>query len=149
MVRKNSYITLVRQEAALRHLFPNAKITRNADSSLTWEQTIKPTSVSEEYSVRLVYHRKTGIEVYILTPNLKLADGKVALPHVYSTKKQMLCLYYPNGLEWNRGKLFTQTIIPWISEWLYFYEVWVGSGNWYGGGITHEKTAETKQLQKQ
>jgi hypothetical protein len=28
------------------------------------------------------------------------------------------------------------TVIPWISEWLYFYELWLVTGEWLGGG-TH------------
>jgi hypothetical protein len=27
-----------------------------------------------------------------------------------------------------------ETIIPWTSEWLYFYELWVFTGEWHGGG---------------
>lgn len=144
MVTKNNHVTLVRQEVALRHQFPDSKIKRIADASITWEHTLRPTSVSEAYSVRLIYTRKTGVEVYVLTPQLKLAEGKTTLPHVYSTEKQKLCLYYPDGSEWNKGKFFTQTIIPWISEWLYFYEIWVSSGKWYGGGTSHDKNIEAK-----
>jgi len=39
--------------------------------------------------------------------------------------------------EWHAGMLFVQTIIPWMSEWLYFYEIWLCCGKWLGGGIEH------------
>jgi hypothetical protein len=26
------------------------------------------------------------------------------------------------------------TILPWISEWLFFYELWLFTGDWLGGG---------------
>jgi hypothetical protein len=29
------------------------------------------------------------------------------------------------------------TIIPWLSLWLYYYEVWHATGEWMGGGIEH------------
>lgn len=26
------------------------------------------------------------------------------------------------------------TILPWTSLWLYYYEIWLGTGKWEGGG---------------
>jgi len=138
MAVKSNFINLARQEAALRYNFPNAKITRQGDSVLNWEYVLRPTSVSEEYRVKLIYTRNKGVKVFVLEPTLKLAEGKKTLPHVYSTPEQRLCLFYPNGKEWNESKFLIHTIIPWISEWLYFYEIWVGSGVWYGGGTVHD-----------
>ncbi len=33
------------------------------------------------------------------------------------------------------------TIMPWISQWLYFYEAWVSTGKWFGKG-THPSLPE-------
>ena len=30
--------------------------------------------------------------------------------------------------------LIAETIVPWASEWLFYYEIWKGTGEWYGGG---------------
>ncbi|MGH8092034.1 MAG: hypothetical protein ACREIF_00990 [Chthoniobacterales bacterium] len=30
------------------------------------------------------------------------------------------------------------TIVPWTSRWLYFYEIWLATGEWMGGGIPHD-----------
>ena len=30
-------------------------------------------------------------------------------------------------------------IPPWVSTWLYFYEVWYATGNWHGGGTHPDK----------
>lgn len=138
MVGKSNYINLARQASALKYNFPNAIISTQGDSVLTWEYILKPTSVSEEYRVKLIYTRNKGVKVYVLEPTLALAEGKKVLPHVYSTPEQRLCLFYPNGKEWNQCKYLIHTVIPWISEWLYFYEIWVGSGVWYGGGTVHD-----------
>ena len=27
------------------------------------------------------------------------------------------------------------TIVPWVADWLYYYEVWLFTGEWEGGGI--------------
>jgi hypothetical protein len=31
--------------------------------------------------------------------------------------------------------LLCQTIVPWISEWLLHYEIWLVTGKWCAGGI--------------
>jgi hypothetical protein len=33
------------------------------------------------------------------------------------------------------------TVVPWTSEWLFFYEVWHATGLWLGGG-THPNRPE-------
>ena len=43
-----------------------------------------------------------------------------------------LCLHFPG--EWDPRMLISETIIPWASEWLYFHELWLATGEWHGGG---------------
>ncbi len=137
------YISLVIQEGALRSYFPDSIIRRNGESEITWIYTLTPTPLSPLYEIKLNYKRGAGVRVYVLNPQpLELAPGKNSLPHVYSTREQRLCLYYPEWREWHPGKLYVHTLIPWASEWLYHYELWVGTGDWHGGGIDHENIAE-------
>lgn len=49
---------------------------------------------------------------------------------------------YHHGTEWNSGMLIANTIIPWASGWLFFYEFWLATGQWFGGGIPHSPCAE-------
>ena len=84
-------------------------------------------------------------KIYVVDPlPLSLASGKHLLPHVYSTPKQQLCLYYPKDKEWDSSMFYVQSLIPWACEWLVHYEVWVATGEWLGGGISHEAEAEKK-----
>ena len=121
-------ISLIHQEGALRSYFPMSKIVRNGEDELIWIGEITPTPLSMNYKIKLHYRRGQYINVYVLDPVLKLAAGETVLPHVYSTPKQQLCLFYPKGKEWNSSMFYVKTLIPWTSEWLYHYEVWVGSG---------------------
>ncbi|OJW82391.1 MAG: hypothetical protein BGO69_17010 [Bacteroidetes bacterium 46-16] len=90
------------------------------------------------YKVKLHYIKNKSLSFYVIEPKpLQLANGHAELPHVYSTEEQKLCLYYPDGTEWNPGLLLTKTVIPWAHEWLFHYELWVGSGIWSGGGKKH------------
>jgi hypothetical protein len=36
--------------------------------------------------------------------------------------------------EFNSTCLSAVTIIPWTIEWLFFYETWLATGEWHGGG---------------
>ena len=59
------------------------------------------------------------------------------------TKMVRICLYRYS--EFNVYKLLADTIIPWTVEWLYFYELWLATGEWLGGGehpdLDRKKTA--------
>ena len=36
--------------------------------------------------------------------------------------------------EFSGEKFLSETIIPWAIEWLYYYEIWLVTGTWNGGG---------------
>jgi len=130
-------IPLINQAGTLKSYFPGSKIIRRGENELIWLGDITPTPLSETYRVKLHYKRGAFINVFVIDRTLKLAKGTTKLPHVYSTTKQQLCLYYPKDNEWHAGMCYVKSLIPWASEWLYHYEIWVGSGEWHGGGIDH------------
>jgi hypothetical protein len=137
--KKKNKISLIVQAGTLKSKFPNSKITRDKENIIKWEGFLKPTPLSANYKIQIIYQTGKGINVFVKEPfPLNLAENKKSLPHVYSTKEQKLCLYYPKGNEWNNGKLYTETIIPWTSEWLFHYEIWIITGVWFGGGIHNE-----------
>ncbi len=83
-------------------------------------------------------------QIFVLSPDLtRNEEGK--LPHVYSTEFQKLCLHYPPERCWHSKMLIAPLIIPWASEWLYFYEIWVATGKWMGGG-THKEDNEYRDM---
>ncbi|MBI4547533.1 MAG: hypothetical protein HY707_06125 [Ignavibacteriae bacterium] len=127
-------ISLIYQEGALKSYFPDSQITRTREERLTWIHTITPSPVSSSYKVKLEYVRNNGIKFYVLEPKLELTRGATALPHVFSTPEQRLCLFTASKGEWHVGMWYVHTIIPWACEWLYHYEVWVVTGKWNGGG---------------
>lgn len=98
--------------------------------------TLKPSPISNTYNLRLCYKQGEYPDVYVESPKpLELADGCSLLEHVYSTEKQHLCLFIRGAQEWNSSMLISNTVIPWASEWLLHYELWVLTGVWNGGGI--------------
>lgn len=125
------------QAGMLKHMFPGSAVSTSADHGLTWIHSIRPSSLGELYKVKLTYTIGSEPNCYIVTPSpLILAEGATKLPHMYEQKRQKLCLYYPDGKEWNASMSIAQTIIPWIYDWLYHYEIWRSNGGvWTGGGV--------------
>ncbi|MFP5040301.1 hypothetical protein [Parasediminibacterium sp. JCM 36343] len=139
-------IDLLHQEGALKSYFPNSKIIRNGNNEIIWSSEIRPSALSSLYTLKLHYEYKKQIRIFVISPTkLALAEGKTELPHVYSTVKQQLCLYYPKDKEWDLGMYYVHTLIPWASEWLIHYELWVSTGTWHGGGIPHEIESEKQE----
>lgn len=117
------------QAFALRALIPQVRIKFRANL-LAAEFDLQPTLISRRYSLRLKYELGLTPEVIVINPRLKKPSDKVALPHVYSGDQ--LCLNLPE--EWFPEMLIAHTTVPWASEWLFYYEIWLATGDWLGGG---------------
>jgi len=129
--RKIKKISLAVQTLNLKKMFPESKdqIRKNC---LTWEADLTPSALSKTYTVQLIYKLNKSPNILVKKPNLIVPDGK-RLPHTYSGDR--LCLYYPGIGEWRGNLLLARTIVPWISEWLLNYEIWLATNTWCGGGI--------------
>ncbi len=134
MIKKRE-IPLIVQANRLQLYFPDSKYSVR-QNILVWKGYLQPTHLSSKYLIKVVYQREKHPNVYVIEPKpLILAEGKPKLEHVYDTDKQHLCIYYKRAKEWNQTKFIADTIIPWTSEWLLHYEIWVATGLWHGGGI--------------
>jgi uncharacterized protein len=60
------------------------------------------------------------------------------VPHVYRLGHKpefpALCLFDPKQDEWSPDEFIADKIIPWAIKWLFYYEVWLATGEWQGGG---------------
>lgn len=96
--------------------------------------SIKPTTNSKKYKVKLIAKKNSKIvNIFVVDPKVTLYENNKKVPHLYSNGS--LCLFYPKFNEWNYNDLWSETLIPWTSLWLYYYEVWQETGEWLGGGI--------------
>ena len=132
----------------MTELFPNLKLIKSKGNSFEVVIKLCPTIVSKSYDVKICFDKYSGVDVYVINEILEVAKNRKTLPHVYSHKEQKLCLYSWKKRQWTKEKLISSTIIPWASEWLEFYELWLISGKWLGGGHdeyreqTEEKISE-------
>ena len=97
---------------------------------LVWLGELTPAEYTATYEVLIDHQIGKAPLVYVAPPRLQLLDGQ-ALPHVYPLNT--LCLFLGNR-EWHQSISIADTLVPWASEWLLFYELWLTTGDWLGGG---------------
>lgn len=115
---------------------------------LTWTYDDRPTALSRVYRLRLTYAEAGGVQVFIDDPDLSLlADGR-RLPHVYAQRPARLCLFLPGTGEWNATQRIDQSIMPWATLWLFYYEDWLLTDDWKGGGEHPELDAPTTRRER-
>lgn len=121
-------LSLAVQALALRSSFPTSA-PHLQNGRLEWRHQIQPSDATDEYLLRLDARVGRAPDVFVDSPVLVTdADGR--LPHVYPSGA--LCV---NRIgEWRPTMLFIDTVIPWAIEWLFYYELWLTSGCWYGDG---------------
>lgn len=119
------------QMARLKAAYPNSQATLKRDV-LCWIADLTPTTLSRTYRVKLEMHKDGKPEVRLVHPTLQTRDGE-RCPHLYPGG--VLCLYLPGAFEWTKEMQLVETVVPWISEWLAHYEVWLTTGVWTGGGV--------------
>jgi hypothetical protein len=102
--------------------------------ALAWKCDLSPTPLSRDYKVRIEYRYGGSPNVFVDSPDLvQLAEGR-KLPHVYQQSPTRLCLYLPNSGEWHDRMLISESCLPWTMLWLFYFEEWLLSGEWKGGG---------------
>lgn len=132
--RKLKGIISTEQLKRIKKEFPEIKILNKEWDKFRIVVQLRPTAISELYEVKIVYTENRRVKIFVINKTLKIAKNRTKLPHVYNSQKQQLCLYSPAKKEWNAHNYIIDTIIPWISEWLYYYELWLPEGKWFGGG---------------
>ena len=129
----NKALSVAVQAGALRKKYDDGSVTEQTGDHLIWKWKHRPTPCSPKYTIKMKYKYKKHPDVYVLDPKpLPLAKGETRLPHVYNNEKQHICLYFRKGDDWSADKLLSETVVPWIAEWLYFYEIWQYTGKWLG-----------------
>ena len=123
-------LAVAQQANLIRQAIPGAR-NRFDRGRLICTVALQPTEQSCSYTVEVSYKPGTRPAVRVCDPDLKVRPGASALPHVYPGDE--LCLNYPG--EWDSSMSVGHTILPWASEWLLHYEIWLATGEWTGGGV--------------
>ncbi|MBQ6181152.1 hypothetical protein [Ruminococcus flavefaciens] len=131
---KAKRLSLAQQKAALCQTFANSKC-KIINNKLIWKSQVQPTHLSRKYNIELQYSINSLPRIYILGDALKKLDDP-NFPHNYGVdvakKKVEICLF--RYKEFTNSMLLSNTVIPWAIEWLFYYEIWLTTGEWQGGG---------------
>lgn len=121
------------QIQAMRSLYPNF-ICKEQNNEVVFTGDLMVKTELPVYNVSVHYRYNKRPLVFINNPELKKGCR-----HRYSDGS--LCLYHPNNYKWNADKLVALHIMQWTIAWIYFYEAWLQTGDWYGPEVPHANTA--------
>jgi hypothetical protein len=143
--------SVVRWRSELRSLnWPGARLRVVRGRKLHFSFKIAPTPFARVYDCQLNLYDDKSPEVLVLSPDLTLlAEGR-SLPHVYQhdgpgTK---LCLWLPREKEWTPAMRLDETYLPWTAQWLDYFEEWLVTDVWSGGGAHPTVLAAPRQPPK-
>jgi len=127
------WLSLAEQNRAFREQCPQWRLTHFDEKYAVWNGTFKPNGWSAEYQVNIEYEMGSTPGIYVVKPNLQRYKDE-RIPHMYLDGS--LCLFHG---EWNPRIPIATSIVPWSALWFHFYECWLTTGHWHGGGTTHAK----------
>lgn len=93
--------------------------------------SLQPLDWIEAYQIKLTQIPGNAPRVYVVNPKVEY-NSKI---HMY--KEGNLCLYYPAEFIWKPNTSVATYMIPWINEWIIYYELYKISGVWEGPESPH------------
>lgn len=126
----DKYRKIIAERVFIREKFPflNSRIN---GLELICRGRIQPTEQSPRYRVEIRYSPWDSPVVRVIEPKIEF------LPTAHMYKDDTLCLYDWREQPWQKHWHLHETIIPWTSEWLVFYEIWLLTGKWLGKSANH------------
>lgn len=134
---------LAQRHAELKRLnWPGSNLVLVRGRELRFGFTVMPAEFSRDYRCQLRLYPARVPDMLVLEPNLKtLAPGR-ELPHVYPHDGigTRLCLWFPKSYEWSPTMRLDETYLAWTAEWLDYFEHWLATDEWTGGGVHPDTT---------
>ena len=130
-------LTLFQQQFAMALAWPQFTC-RRAGGRLVCRGSVRPRPGTREYLVRIEYVLEGQPVTVVESPRLEHRPDQPTIPHTYppfGDYPRRPCLHHPEDLSWTPAKALAHTIVPWLLSWLVFYEIWLASGQWLGGGF--------------
>jgi hypothetical protein len=112
--------------------------------SFTWIYDTSPSPLSRDYRIRIEMACDLPPRIFVDDPDIEVLACGRDLPHVYRNPTR-LCLYLPGTPEWQPWMRLDQTVVPWTSLWLFYFEDWLDSGEWKGGGMHPADAPRTRR----
>jgi len=123
--QSKKYALLYHQKVLIerRYHYLECHIRNNVLVCTGW---LQPEGCVDRYKVRIEYVVGFEPKTTILKPNIFPSK------HIHMYRDHSVCLHYPPDMRWNEKIEINQYTIPWISEWIIFYEIYKMTGKWEG-----------------
>jgi hypothetical protein len=138
--RNHKYAYLMNQKKLIeKHFsFLKCQISNKVLRCTGW---IQPEGSSRSYKVLIEYVLGKEPKTTILEPDIEPSI------HIHMYKDRSLCLSYPSDLRWTERSNVAELTIPWIAEWLVYYELYLVNGNkWEGPQSPVHLTEATRNV---
>jgi len=139
-------LTVWQQAASLRRA--HGWLTVRVDyGQLIAEGVMQPLAGMRRYRVRITYREGWYPQAEVLEPRPERREPNQPVAHTNGADC-LPCLFTPHAGDWRSSMWLSDTIVPWLGEWLIFYEGWKATGNWHGGGTLppgYEPPSEPKE----
>lgn len=137
----------IREQGATLTRFPDWRVLYEGAWAGVWQGPVR--TPLAQYQVRIQFVRSNRVgdvwitsrinpKITVLEPALRLYPGETRLPHSYAVDAPVtqwpLCLFFHPNQEWTQED-WVADMVPWTAEWLQFYEGWLTTGVWHGGGL--------------
>ena len=109
---------------------------RKGRTVLVCRGSVQPTPMNASYRVRIEYGIPEKPKVWVEEPKLRRRKPEERIPHTFTDDRP--CLF---RTDFRSDMSLATTIVPWLFYWLFFYESWLVTGEWQGGGV-HPAPAE-------
>jgi len=105
--------------------------------------SLQPFAGGIEYQTRIEYDIRRAPRIWIESPRLERRSDEEPIPHMY--EQERVCAFMPQ-IDWNREMFIADYVPGRVVQWLYFYEIWRATGEWFGGGIHPVVPEKTRRL---
>lgn len=133
-IRRRKPLTAAQQYINLRGNQSSRGTGTLRPGGFTWRYLATPLAIGRDYGVRIEF-RQGRPEIFVDSPDLHSLSSGRRIPHLYEQRPPRLCLYLPRDGEWQSWMRLDQTVVPWTALWLFYFEEWLVSNDWKGGGV--------------
>lgn len=112
---------------------------RSGQTVLVCRGSVQPTPMNASYRVRIEYAIPNRPRVWVEEPKLRRRKPEQRIPHSFADDRP--CIFHT---DFQSDMPLATTIVPWLWYWLFFYESWLVTGEWQGGGV-HPAPADLDQ----
>ena len=125
-LKYNKYALLLKQKKLLESHFTflNCRIHKKV---LVCTGFVSPNGCKVRYRVKIEYVAGCEPKTTILEPYIEPCK------EIHMYQDHSLCLHYPPDLPWNEKILIHEYTIPWLIEWIVYYELYLINGNVWEG----------------